>query len=338
MKMVVLVSATVAIVAVAALGGLVAFSRPGAAEVATDGGVDFGFAMTASYNDLPDPLTYVTRNGTKLAYRRYDHAQDGARRLIVLVHGSAWHGMQFHPMAKALSAKGLGTVIVPDLRGHGAAPERRGDVDYIGQLEDDLADLIAGLEGAANFEEVILAGHSSGGGLVVRFAGSAHGAMADRYVLMAPFLKHDAPTTRPNVGGWASPAIGRIIGLTILNQIGIAAFNHLPVISFAMAAQVLDGPYGDTATTRYSYRLNTSFAPRSDYERDLRAMTQPFLLIAGADDETFFADRYEAVISAQTRSGTYRVLPGIGHIGVTIQQPAIDAVAEWIASKSPDAS
>ena len=97
-----------------------------------------------------------------------------------------------------------------------------------------------------------------------------------------------------------------------------------------MPRQVLDGPYGQTATTRYSYRLNTSFAPRSDYEGDLRAMRQPFLLVAGTRDEAFYADRYEAVISAQTSSGDYAVLPGVNHIGVTLDPTAIDLIAEWI--------
>jgi alpha-beta hydrolase superfamily lysophospholipase len=32
------------------------------------------------------------------------------------------------------------TTYVPDIRGHGGSG-RRGDIDYIGQLDDDLADL-----------------------------------------------------------------------------------------------------------------------------------------------------------------------------------------------------
>jgi non-heme chloroperoxidase len=45
-----------------------------------------------------------------------------------------------HTMAKALQEAGI-TVYVPDLRGHGDI-QPHGDVAYIGQLDDDLADFI----------------------------------------------------------------------------------------------------------------------------------------------------------------------------------------------------
>lgn len=311
------------------IAGLIAFNAPARNE-ATAGPIDFSTAIAAGYDDLPSTETYRARDGAALAFRRYPAADGAAKRLIVLVHGSAWHGMQFHPMASRLAADGLGTVVVPDLRGHGAVPARRGDVDYIGQLEDDLADLLDFARGQAAFDEVVLAGHSSGGGLVVRFAGGAHGQKADRFVLMAPFLKYNAPTTRPNSGGWANVATGRIIGLTMLNTICITAFNDLPVISFAMPQAVLDGPYGATATTAYSFRLNQSFAPRSDFGKDVAAMTQPFLLIAGAQDEAFRAELYEPTMAAHTGAGTYVVLPGINHIGVTTDPVAITTIAAWI--------
>lgn len=300
-------------------------------DAAEGPGLDFTAAMAEDLSDLPPQTAFVARDGTALPYRRYP-APAGSDRFIILVHGSGWHGMQFHAMARRLAASGAGTVIVPDMRGHGEAPARRGDVDHIGQLEEDIADLIAelGVE-AGGTAQVVLGGHSSGGGLVVRFAGGTHGGMADAFVLMAPFLKYNAPTTRPNSGGWARPATRRIIGLTMLNTVGVSALNHLPVISFAMPRAVLDGPLGHTATTRYSHALNTSFAPRSDYAADLKGMSgAPFLLVAGADDEAFFADRYEATIAPHAPGGSYVVVPGVGHLGIVSDDTAIEAVETFV--------
>lgn len=323
----VLISAGISVVIYCSIAlVLIASSTPEERPSADGGGVGFAEAIRADYSTMPATTTYTARDGSALPYRLYEGGTD---RLIVLVHGSGWHGMQFHGMADAFAASGLGTVVVPDLRGHGAEPDRCGDVDYIGQLEDDLADLIGAV---GDFDEVVIGGHSSGGGLVTRFAGGAHGDLADRFVLMAPFLKYDAPTTKPNSGGWAHAATPRIIGLTMLNNVGITALNHLPVIGFAMPDEVIDGPFGHTATTNYSFRLNTSFAPRDNYERDLAALQQPFLLIAGAEDEAFFVDQYEPVISAQTDSGEYLLVDGVSHIGVTTDAAAIDAVAHWIAA------
>lgn len=326
--------AKVMIALVSAVGGYLAIAlaltlsqRPSAPAAKEGAGIAFQEAISSGLNGLPDPLSYTARDGTALTYRRYDSAARGDT-LIVLVHGSGWHGMQFHRMASEIAARGLGSVVVPDLRGHGRSPERRGDVDYIGQFEDDLADLIGHARGQAS--RVVLGGHSSGGGLVVRFAGGAHGGMADAFVLLAPFLKYNAPPTQENSGGWAYPATRRIIGLTMLNAVGVTALNHLPVIGFAMPRMVVDGPLGRTATTAYSFRLNTSFAPRSDYGADLAKIDRPLLVVAGTNDEAFRAELYEPTISAHTTAGSYVILDGVTHMGVVFGDAAIEAVAGWI--------
>ena len=61
-----------------------------------------------------------------------------------------------------------------------------------------------------------LVGHSSGGGFALRVAGSPIQNLFERTVLLAPYLGYDAPTTRPNSGGWANADIPRIIGLMAL--------------------------------------------------------------------------------------------------------------------------
>lgn len=254
----------------------------------------------------PDPVPVAMRDGYDLMVRDYP---GDTGPLVVMVHGSGWNGLQFAGLAPAVQ----GHVLVPDLRGHGAAPGQRGDVDYIGQMEDDLADLITAYRQPG--QKVVLLGHSSGGGLVVRFAGGSHKDMVNAAVLLAPFLKHNAPVTRPNSGGWATVQLRRLIGLSILNTARIRVFNHLPVISFNMPRSVLDGPLGNLATTQYSYRLNTSYAPRSDYLGDVAALP-PFLVIAGAEDEAFDAEGYEPLMSGVTDRGRYQVVPGQSHLSI----------------------
>ena len=292
--------------------------------------LDFASSVREDLSALPDTQSFTARDGTPLSYRAYPSAPKTGLDLI-LVHGSGWHGMQFHRMAMALAEGGHANVIVPDLRGHGASPIRRGDLDYIGQFEDDLADLIGHLKSDAPEARFLLGGHSSGGGLVIRFAGGEHGNLVEGYLLLAPFLKYDAPTVRTNSGGWANPATRRIIGLSMLNMAGLTFLNDLPVISFSMPLSVMEGPLGKTATTVYSYRLNTSFAPRNDYRKDLRAIDKPMLLIAGADDEAFYANRFEEVISAETRTGQYLILPGVSHLSLMQDPRVVEAIADWLS-------
>lgn len=308
---------------------LILTDRP-ASIVSADEPIVFEALAEANYGELPALQPYTARDGAELSYRLYESSNSDI--VLILLHGSGWHSMQFYPLAQALSEAGAATVVTPDLRGHGFNPPTRGDVATIGQLEDDLADLIAALEPQFPGAQIIIGGHSSGGGLAVRFAGGEYGELASGYLLLAPFLKYNAPTTRPNSGGWARPNSRRITGLTMLNNLGIHWFDGLTVIQFAMPQSVLAGPLGGSATTAYSHRLNSSYAPRRKYGRDLAAMTQPFLLVAGLDDEAFFAEQYEPTISQYTDSGSYVLLPGTGHIDLLTTPDLARIVTRWLRS------
>lgn len=289
-------------------------------QMSGEGGLEFNRLLERDVS-TPAPLQSVPmRDGYDLQVRTYGGADNVP--LLVLVHGSAWHGLQFDSLASSLA--GSSDVIVPDLRGHGTAPGRRGDVDYIGQLEDDLADLVTAV--VKPDQRVIMAGHSSGGGLVVRFAGGAHGELLDGAVLLAPFLHHNAPTMREEAGGWSAVLLRRLIGLSILNNFQIKALNHLPVIQFNMPQAVLDGPLGDTATTSYSYRLNMSFAPRRKYLDDVAALPE-FVLVAGSADEAFISSQYAPTMGAVTDRGRFDMLLGASHLDV-VDDPRTQGIIE----------
>jgi alpha-beta hydrolase superfamily lysophospholipase len=309
--------------------GLILSDRPQSALATAGEPLAFDALTSVNYAEMPELQPYTARDGATLQYRHYQ--SDATDTVLILLHGSGWHSMQFYPLAQYLSEQGVATVITPDLRGHGFNPERRGDVDYIGQLEDDLADLIDMLRELYPAADVVVGGHSSGGGLTVRFAGSKYKSTSDAYILLAPFLKYNAPTTRPNSGGWAHPLSRRIAGLTMLNNLGIHAFDDWVVIQFAMPQSVLESELGTSATTAYSQRLNTSFAPRSNYERDLAAMRAPFLLVAGQDDEAFIAEAYEPTIGAQTDAGTYLLLPDLGHIDLLTDEALFEVTSAWLS-------
>ena len=287
--------------------------------VAAKEGLDFS-GLTDGAKMAQSSVTM--RDGFALQIRDYPN---GSGPLLILVHGSGWHGHQFLSLAAEL--QDAAHVVVPDLRGHGPKPGRRGDVDYIGQLEDDLADLIAAH--AVPGQKVVILGHSSGGGLVTRMAGGEHGDLLDSAILLAPFLQYDAPTTRINSGGWAHVLLRRMIGLSMLNMAKITALNHLQVIQFRFPKSVLQGVLGDTATTAYSYRLNTSFAPRRDYLGDIAALPE-FLLVVGDKDEAFIATEYEPMMSTVTDKGRYVVIPDTSHLAIVDAPRALAEIRTFL--------
>jgi len=273
------------------------------------------------YSNLPKLQTFVARDGKKLAYRHYPAQSD---KVIILLHGSGWHSQYFLPLAEFISTEGMAQVYTPDLRGHGSEPEKRGDVKYIDQMEDDLADLIEIIKKDNPDVTLIIGGHSSGGGLAIRFAGSRYGKSANAYVLLSPFLKYNAPTIKPNSGGWAHPYTGRIAGLTMLNFMGIHWFDYLTAIEFNMPEKARDG----TETLYYSHRLNTGYAPRN-YKKDLRAITQPLLIIAGTKDESNVAHQFEPVVSQYTEVQV-KLLQDLTHMGVVISSEIRPVIKEWM--------
>jgi len=162
-------------------------------------GLDFT-AIAGSAAPPPEPITYPTRSGGSLPVRHY---ASEASDVFVLIHGSGYHSRYLAPLAERLAGVGAAHVYTPDLRGHGVDPERRGDIDYVDQLEDDLVDLVGWVRERHAGGRIFVGGHSSGGGLALRFAGG--GGEASGLVLLAPYLAHDAPTLRAgnSAGGWA---------------------------------------------------------------------------------------------------------------------------------------
>src|ERR1700712_5716986 len=115
------------------------------------------------FSTLPAVERFQARDGTDLAYRHYSAHAPAAERIAFVVHGSSGSSRgAIHALSSALAARGVQTFAV-DIRGHGASGSR-GDIGYLGQLEDDLADLVGEIRKTNPTAPLTLLGHSSGGG------------------------------------------------------------------------------------------------------------------------------------------------------------------------------
>ena len=280
----------------------------------------------ADNQGMPPLRTFRARDGSHLSYRHYPATGQNTGRVAVLIHGSSGSSLAMHPLAKALAARGVES-FVPDIRGHGASGTL-GDIGYIGQLDDDMADLVAHIRASGVTSPLTLVGHSSGGGFALRVAGSANQNLFVRTVLLSPMLGINSPSTRENAGGWASPSIPRIIGLVILRNIGIICCEGLPVIAFATPEKLQN-----ILTSQYSFRLLLNFGARRDFHADLNAAKGPLTLIAGANDELMFAQKYEEAVKGTTPKINIRILDGANHMDVVSSARFTDVVAEDVATR-----
>jgi non-heme chloroperoxidase len=284
---------------------------------------DFAALRATPEAALPPLLRYAARDGEQLAYRFYDSTSD---QILIFVHGSSYHGSSYHGLASAVSSSGAAKVILPNLRGHFQSGRDRGDVQYIGQLEDDIADLIVKLRSQNLNGPIVLGGHSSGGGFVIRFAGGAHASLVSRFLILSPAIP-TSPTLRGgSAGGWARVHLRRLIGLHVMNAFGIRRFNGLPVIEFNKPARFLDG----TETLSYSYRLNASYHPRNNYMADVRRLTDNAMIFIGEKDEAIDAQRLKTLLNRKSPATRITILPDVNHFAIFTSGAAHAVVVDWL--------
>ena len=278
---------------------------------------------SVDFSTLPALARFVARDGTELAYRHYPARAPATERVAIVVHGSSGSsGGAIHALSGGLAARGVETYAL-DIRGHGASGTR-GDVTYVGQLDDDLADFVTEVRTVHPTAPLTLIGHSSGGGFVLRIAGSRLQNLFARTVLLAPYLGYDAPSSRPDSGGWASADVPRFLALALLHRLSLPFAESLPVIAFAVPPHS-----AKELTATYSWRLLRDFGASADYRRDFAGAARPIAIFAGADDELIRSDRLREAAGDRATIG---IIDGVNHMGIVCDPAAVSLIADDIAT------
>lgn len=271
---------------------------------------------------LPNPLHFQARDGSSLAYRLYPAADGSQDRVAILIHGSSGGSFGVNAIAKQLAAENM-IVVAPDIRGHGGSGTR-GDIGYIGQLDDDLADLAAEMRQQFPKARFNLLGFSAGGGFALRIASGPLAPTFGHVVLLSPYLGYNAPSTRApkDSARWADADMPRIIALTVLRRLGLTCCESLPAVAFAVA------PDSQTIlTSQYSYRLIVNFTAPADIDAAFRKLRTPTTIIAGTEDELMFADKYAEIVRGIAPRIDVKIVPGLNHMDMMHAPAALDAIA-----------
>ncbi|MET4293643.1 pimeloyl-ACP methyl ester carboxylesterase [Bradyrhizobium sp. LB8.2] len=284
-------------------------------------------AKGIDWSTLPALERFQARDGTWIGFRHYVASGPATGRGAIFIHGSSGSsGTVNHALTHAIASRGVETWAL-DIRGHGGSGTR-GDIGYVGQLEDDLVDFVAQIRKTAPELPLTLIGHSAGAGFSLRVAATP--IMQDmfvRTVLLAPYLGYDAPTNKPRAGGWANFDLPRFLGLATLRKLGIDCCAQLPVLALAVPAS--SAKY---LVSTYSDRLTRNFATRG-YRVDLPAVTHPITIFGGAEDEMMISDKYAETVQAIKPSVEVMIIDGINHMGIVTNPKAISVIAEDVATR-----
>jgi alpha-beta hydrolase superfamily lysophospholipase len=225
-----------------------------------------------------------------------------------------------HTLGKTLANANYNTYAL-NMRGHGASSPK-GDIAYIGQLEDDLVDFVHTVNPTA---PSTLIGFSSGGGFALRVAGSKHQNLFSNYLLLSPFISQDAPTQRPNSGGWVEIGLSRHIAILLLNYLGVNMFNHLTVMQFALPPNA-----PEYLTREYSFNLAQNYRPQADYQATIHAVKQPLSVIAGLEDEAFHTDRLKDIFQNDNLDIPVTLIADVNHAGLILNEDALHTIVKTV--------
>lgn len=254
------------------------------------------------------------------------HFPSKSNKAIIFVHGLKTDATKYLKSCYSLQRATQAEVYAIDLRGHGSSDGEPGDVKYINQYTDDLADIISTIKKQNPGKKIILAGHSMGGGVILRYAMGNYKVKVNGYLLLAPHLGHNSPTmvqsttaTKDTTEPFMQINIQRIIGLKMLNELNQHEQDKLPVLFFNLPANM--------KLKQYTYRANMSMAPEN-YTDGLKALNAPLIVLIGENDEAFNAVLTKKAV-ADNSKGKTEIIEGATHNDIRLNAKALSIIKNW---------
>lgn len=320
----------VAFFALFAVQSLVAMNRPREPEALRKAAVIDMPVPTAGENaSIPRVENFEARDRSLIGYRHYRSKQP-TRIKLYLVHAETWDDLQFTALATTLATRlGIADVFTFDMRGHGQNPLHRGDLAYVGQPTDDLADLVRAT--SEQGDVIVVGGHSAGAAVAARFAAAPGQTKLAGVLLLAPVLSQDFEANKADFGGWALPLKWRVAALKLQNAIGIHWSDREIAVQYAVPQAVWEGPLGFSVTSDYTWRYVKSLQLPSADGSDLTRVRAPYLAIVGSDDEVIDATKLEQAIKTFNKVGETSVVPQETHFSIVNSPQTLAILQNWLS-------
>jgi pimeloyl-ACP methyl ester carboxylesterase len=228
---------------------------------------------------------------------------------VLLLHAFPLDSRMWLPQVEALAGY---QVIVPDLRGFGAARAMAGERSDIELLADDVARLLD----QRKLERVVLCGLSLGGYVALAFA-RRHPERLGGLLLLDTNAGVDSEEARADRLAMADRVLAEGVGfmpeVMLPRLLGETSRRERPEVLRQVTETILDqDPRGIAAAQR-------GMAERPDATASLAQIDVPTLVIVGAEDQLTGPDEARTIAEA-VRDARLVQVPGAGQL-VNLEQP-----------------
>jgi len=265
-------------------------------------------------------MPYITTtDGTEIYY-----TEQGTGKPVLLSHGWPLSSDAWQVELKLLADAGY-RAIAHDRRGHG-----RSSKTYTGNDMDTYAQDLAELVEALDLHDLVVIGHSTGGGEVVRYA-AQHGAGRVVKVITAGavpplMLKTDANPEGTPIDAFDGIRAGVLKDRSQFWKDLSEAFFGANREGSAVSQGAKDDFWrqGMLVNLAAAYDCIKAFS-ETDFTEDLKALDVP-IFIAHGDDDQIVPIKAAALKTAElVKDGTLKVYPGAPHGIYGAYQDALDA-------------
>lgn len=237
---------------------------------------------------IKKPSFLKGKDGVQLAYYPFIPSQE-IKSAVVFYHAAGVWSMALYQLMAQETCQRFGmAVYLIDIRGHGNSEGPRGDAPSPKAVWDDVNIALDFVKKKHPQVFLLLAGHSSGAGLILNYLSYTESCLADGYVLLAPFLGSDSNThikTPKKQKGF----ITKIKSLPFLGY-GLTGGNlcaHKHAVFFNYGDLDKDVPF---VLPSYTCAMASALFPR-DAKKILQDITKPCALFIGQNDELMSAHK-----------------------------------------------
>ena len=263
--------------------------------------------------------TITTKDGVEIYYKDWGKGQP-----IVFSHGWPLTADDWDTQMLFFGQQGY-RVIAHDRRGHGRSSQTW-DGNDMDTYADDLSQLFEKLD----LKDVIMVGHSTGGGEVARYLGRHGTKRVARAVLMSAVPPLMVKTDK-NPGGLPISVFDELRTALAANRPQFYKDLTLPFYGYNRAgAKISEGIrehwwlQGMVGGMKAHYDCIKAFS-ETDFTEDLKKIDIPVLVLHGDDDQIVPIGASAMMSSKILKNATLKVYPGFPHGMATTRPDVINA-------------